>query len=247
MPAWLPEDLSSTTAPHQVFEAHTYFTRWLFQPLATFGVLRGTVIVGWREAKPCLQSILAVHTGSTDGLRPDMHRPALKQAKDYGWAQATWRMIVLLEPRQRERALNWAAKSAEGSVNILVACSLQQLAEALRIAGEEEVDDTGAAGHTVRSHAPQLPPPQQPRPPWTVGMRSSAAPPQWLPSLPPDPDRHGDIQVFAAPDSKSEPHAGCMQPGFFEGSMELGLQLPPSPKGEWPGGRASAVQHLSHL
>lgn len=60
----------------------TVFTRWLFgQPRGNGVVPSIALVVGWREAKPCLAAIASARSGILEGLRPDSQRPPLRPAE----------------------------------------------------------------------------------------------------------------------------------------------------------------------
>jgi len=90
------------------------FTRWLFQQPRGDITPQTQLVVGWREAKPCVSAIMAARTGCTEGLRPDDRRPQLnpicESPKDGGRVKvAVQTVIILLETsKQRGRTVAWA-------------------------------------------------------------------------------------------------------------------------------------------
>jgi len=110
------------------------FTRWLFQQPRGSITPQTTLIVGWREAKPCVSAIMAASTGCTEGLRPDDRRPQLnpvcESPKSGGRVQvAVQTLIILLETsKQRGRTLAWAKSFKDDlSLDVLVARNMAHL------------------------------------------------------------------------------------------------------------------------
>uniref|UniRef100_A0A7S4PXC2 Uncharacterized protein n=1 Tax=Alexandrium monilatum TaxID=311494 RepID=A0A7S4PXC2_9DINO len=65
----------STKTQH--FRSCAEFTRWLFRQERGAVNPWATIVIGWEEAKPCMQAIIAVTTGAIDSLRVDAKRPPL--------------------------------------------------------------------------------------------------------------------------------------------------------------------------
>jgi len=145
LPDWLPAKFAtSVCAPALFFPASTSLIRWLFEPPhPSEGVMtQKTLVVGWREAKPCAQAIFALRTGDTHGLRPDQKRWAsrpllgansecLCREKE----KAILTIIVVVDgPRQEARARKWATGSID-SVDVHVASTPRALLSLLQAKG----------------------------------------------------------------------------------------------------------------
>mmetsp|Transcript_112698 Transcript_112698/g.291185 ORF Transcript_112698/g.291185 Transcript_112698/m.291185 type:complete len:327 (-) Transcript_112698:89-1069(-) len=67
------------TVQVQQFETADKLIRWLFsQPRGKHVVPWATLVVGWREAKPCAMALGAARSGDVSHLRPDARRPLLQ-------------------------------------------------------------------------------------------------------------------------------------------------------------------------
>mmetsp|Transcript_52239 Transcript_52239/g.125811 ORF Transcript_52239/g.125811 Transcript_52239/m.125811 type:complete len:247 (+) Transcript_52239:3-743(+) len=125
LPDWLPAGLAvGLCTPPLFFQTSVWFIRWLFEPPCPSERITSpkTLVVGWREAKPCTQAILARRTGDTRGLRPDQKRPAFQplhaetgECSLRGKETAIQTVIVVVDgERQEARALKWARDGHEG-------------------------------------------------------------------------------------------------------------------------------------
>lgn len=105
-------------SPQQIsyFLTPVKFTRWLFEQPRGAVTPWATLVVGWREAKPCVSAIEAAVGGDTSKLRQDLKRPLLQDphvesignlVKAMGVAVGA--MIIKPEKaQQHSRALKWA-------------------------------------------------------------------------------------------------------------------------------------------
>lgn len=88
------------------------FTRWLFNEASAHTPTPPAVlVVGWREAKPCISAIEAVFTGNTFRLRPDAQRPSLPNCAPGARRRVAVATVVVLPLNEKQicRSHSWAA------------------------------------------------------------------------------------------------------------------------------------------
>jgi hypothetical protein len=110
---WLDEEFykSWTMEPNShYFQTPALFTRWLFeQPRGANVDPWATLVVGWREAKPCMWACEAASSGNTEHLRPDGQRAHLPGNHGVPAGIAVHTIVVKLEkPQQENKAVKWA-------------------------------------------------------------------------------------------------------------------------------------------
>mmetsp|Transcript_53788 Transcript_53788/g.166657 ORF Transcript_53788/g.166657 Transcript_53788/m.166657 type:complete len:267 (-) Transcript_53788:302-1102(-) len=160
-PPWLSKGvLASTGAPSHYFESPACFTRWLFRQPCGRDRPRHTLVLGWREAKPCMQAIDALRTGSVQGLRPDNRRNGLARTRVARGSAGVpvKRVVVVVELEQEQRAASWV-EACSSSLELHVASNAEEFAEAMY------PTEATAKGVPPPSGAPLVPPCWCPRPP----------------------------------------------------------------------------------
>jgi len=160
MPPWVPLSFAlGLCTPSLYFPTSTFFIRWLFEPQKITS--RRSLVVGWREAKPCARAISAARTGDTQSLRPDEKRPAPQPLQtelgdclcaevDKGIQTL---ILVVDGPRQESRALNWASTVHPG-LDVHVASTPGALVSLLRASGAPLGSACGPPPGLKRKHGP---------------------------------------------------------------------------------------------
>jgi len=113
------------------FDTEIAFARWLFEQPRNATMLATMLVVGLREAKPCMDAISAVRTGDISLLRPDQRRPQLSQAAPgVEISAAVAEMAVVVQTKSAEkRAVKWAERkgSLDPNVRTLIVKDAEQL------------------------------------------------------------------------------------------------------------------------
>mmetsp|Transcript_122977 Transcript_122977/g.309486 ORF Transcript_122977/g.309486 Transcript_122977/m.309486 type:complete len:323 (-) Transcript_122977:221-1189(-) len=165
------------------FPTPVKFSRWLFQQRRGAVTPWSVLVVGWREAKPCMLAIRAALSGDSSQLRPDARRAQLRApagiacgARSGGgqWADgdrggrghpisiAVGTMIVALDKLQQEpRVLSWIRfeLSSLHGFRLFVTSDIQRVVEAALLAlpwGSREVSgsrEDEGASHNFRPFA----------------------------------------------------------------------------------------------
>lgn len=114
------------------FSTPVKFTRWLFKKRRGKGVVPwALLVVGWREAKPCMSALKAAMHDDTEHLRPDARRPKLraKDGRDEEPAAIAVRAVVVMaeSDQQESRALKWSTSDECSGMETHVVASDQAL------------------------------------------------------------------------------------------------------------------------
>jgi len=103
----LAQETRNTKMLH--FENASSFTRWLFQQPRSSTTSANVLVASFREAKPCMDAIIAARSGDISKLRTDAKRPQLSEA-EFGVeiSAAVAEMEVVVQTREQyKRAFNW--------------------------------------------------------------------------------------------------------------------------------------------
>jgi len=131
------------------FENATQFTRWLFNQPRGSNVLAPLLVAGFREAKPCMDAIIAMRTGDISKLRIDKKRPQLSEAFPGVEISAAFAdMAVMVQTTdQYLRTFKWVRKGqVDPNVRTRIGVGAEQLTDmvAAALLGEkvESEEDT---------------------------------------------------------------------------------------------------------
>jgi len=96
------------------FDSEVAFTRWLFEQPRNATMSAIVLMVGLREAKPCMDAISAARTGDVSSLRHDKKRRQLcEAAPGVEISAAVAEMAVVVNTKdQQKRAGKWARRGA---------------------------------------------------------------------------------------------------------------------------------------
>jgi len=162
-PKWLSlEKLKESSRASGYFKSPAAFTRWLLNESCNEAELQAPLLVGWREAKPCLQAIQAFLSGDTSGLRPDGGRAELPQRDDGALVRVPVDdVVILVGSYQKHCVMEWIKENGNAyGVDLHVVPSLRCLGRVLANISSKK-HDMAAAGAGRQDGLP-MPPSLQP-------------------------------------------------------------------------------------
>jgi len=114
------------------FKNEIEFTRWLFKQPRVSTMSDIVLVAGFREAKPCMDAIIAMRSGDTSKLRTDPKRPQLSQAAPGAEiSAAVAEMVVAVQTsHQKKRAAKWAdAGQLDPNVRTCIVMGAEQVTD----------------------------------------------------------------------------------------------------------------------